>query len=71
MSTAAVEGIEFRVVRAVHEATSDDRRRTCTGGVVLQSLVIGSIDAESTVDVSPSPTVCCDVGTRSDVPCGR
>ena len=61
VSSATVEGVELRIVGAVHEAVSDDGRRARAAGVVLLSIGAGSVDAEATIDVGPSPAIGRDI----------
>jgi len=55
--SATVEGVELRVVCAVHEAASYNGRSARAAGVVLLSIGAGSVDAEAAVDVGPSPAI--------------
>ncbi len=64
--TRGVEGIKFTVVCTIHEAITarNERNNASGGGVVLETCGIGAIDAESAVDVRPSPSVCDDVQAK-------
>ena len=64
--SATVEGVELRIVGAIHEAVSDDGRSARAARVVLLTIGAGPVNAETTIDVGPSPAIGRDIRSESD-----
>ena len=69
IAASGMERVEFTIIGAIDEARSvgGQSHVSRAGCVVLQTARVGQIDAEATIDVSPTPTVGGDIRTKSNV----